>query len=137
MGERVNTLKPAMLYAEVLAFEAQRDRAAMADRATAEKAIGEGIANFTTRRGYGRIEKRHGKGVSQHGNHKQKHGESSGRWTGYDKRKFCNYCKNTGHLIDECYKLLWKKQIAEDKDQEEDYHPIFTGGNGSTFKNRD
>ena len=124
MGERVNILKPAMLYAKVLAFEAQRDRAE-----TAEKVIGNGIANCTTRRGNGRIEKRWGK--DRH------HRESSGQWAGYDKQKFCNYCKRTGHLIDECFKVLWKKQIAEDKDHEEDYHPIFTGGNGSTFKNRD
>ena len=127
MGERVNTLKPAMLYAEVLAFEAQRNRVEMADRATA--VIGDGIANFTARRGYGRVEKRQAKS--------RYHGESSGHWAGYDKRKFCNYCKRTRHLIDKCFKVLWKKQIAEDKDHEEDYRPIFTGGNGSTFKNRD
>ena len=127
MGKRVNTLKPAMLYTEVLAFEAQRNRVEMADRVTAETAIGDEIANFTTRRRNGRIEKRCGK--DRH------HRESSGHWPVYDKRKFCNYCKRTGHLIDECFKVLWKKQIAEDN--EEDYHPIFTGGNGSTFKNRD
>jgi hypothetical protein len=40
MGERVNTLKPAQLYAEVLAFESQRDRTEMA-----EKAIGNGFGN--------------------------------------------------------------------------------------------
>ena len=33
--------------------------------------------------------------------------------------------------------MLGKKQIAEDKEHEKDYRPIFTGGNGSTFKNRD
>jgi len=49
-----------MLYADVLIFEAQRDRAEMADKVTAETMIGEGIANFTTRRGKGwngRVEK--------------------------------------------------------------------------------
>jgi len=57
MGERVNTLKPALLYAEVVAFEAQRNRARMAARVTAEKVIGDGIENFITRRGTESIEK--------------------------------------------------------------------------------
>ena len=136
MGERVNTLKPAMLYAEVLAFDAQKVRAELSEKAVQGNEESDKVANFT-RIHRGRIEKRHGKGGSQHGNHKQKHGESSGHWTGYDKRKFCNYCKNTGHLVDECFKLLWKKQIAEDEDHEENYHPIFNGGNGSIFKPQD
>ena len=129
MGERVNTLKPAMLYAEVLAFEAQRDKAE-----TAEKAIGEGIANFTTRRGNGRIDKR------RRGFPRRRHqGELSGHWTGYNKEKFCHYCKNMGHVIDECFKILWKKQTAGNEDQDERsghgeaYNPIFTGGNGRIF----
>jgi len=112
MGERINTLKPAMLYAEVLAFEAQKARAE-----TAEKMIGEGIANFTTRRGNGRIDKRRG------GFPRQRHsGELNGHWTGYDKEKFCHYCKNMGHIIDEFFKILWKKQIVGDQDKEEN-HP--------------
>jgi hypothetical protein len=128
MGERVNTLKPAMLYAEVLAFETQRDRAEMA-----EKAIGNGlgdghekVANFARRRG-GRIEKQR-RGFQK--------GNGDGHWAGFDKRKFCNYCKKNGHLIDECFKLLWKKQIAEDEAHEEkNYHPTFTGGSGSNIFN--
>ena len=52
MEERINTLKPVILYAEVLAFEAQKVRAEIE-----KKIIGEGIANFTTRRGNRRIDK--------------------------------------------------------------------------------
>jgi len=46
-----------MLYADILTFDIQRNRAEMADKKTAEKAIGEEIVNFTTRRGNRRIEK--------------------------------------------------------------------------------
>ena len=133
MGERVNTLKPAMLYAEVLAFDAQKVRAELSEKAVQGNEESDKIANFT-RIHRGRIEKRRGKGGSHSGNH---HGELSGHWTGHDKRKFCNYCKKTGHFVDECFKLLWKKQIAEDENHEENYRPIFTGGNGNVFKSRD
>jgi len=53
----VNTLKPAVLYTKVLTVEVQRNRAEMADKVIVEKAIGEGIVNFTTRRGNRRVEK--------------------------------------------------------------------------------
>src|SRR5271170_3714085 len=118
MGERVNTLKPAQLYAEVLAFESQRNRFE-----TAEKAIGnalgngEMVANFAKRRnGNGRVEKR---GFQE--------GNGDGHWDGFDKRNFCKYCKKNGHLIDECFKLLWKKQIAGDEpdEKEDNYKPAF------------
>ncbi len=131
MGERINTLKPAMLYAEVLAFEAQKTKAEMTDKVIEERELGmtgndEKIANFARKRILsGRIEKQKGRRFN--------HEESKGHWTGYDKRKFCNYCKKTGHLIDECFKILWKKQIAEAEGHEENYHPTFTGGNDSSI----
>ena len=50
-------MKSIILYTKSFTFEAQRDRAEMADKATVEKAIGEGIANFTTRRGNRIVEK--------------------------------------------------------------------------------
>ena len=117
MGERVNTLKLAQLYAEVQAFDVQKDRAEMA-----EKAIGNGmVANFAKRGNGGRIEKRRGF-------QKWNHGSDAQHWDGFDKRNFCKYCKKNGHLIDECFKLLWKKQIVEDEDGKEDnYKPAFTG----------
>jgi gag-polypeptide of LTR copia-type len=130
MGERVNTLKPAQLYAEVLAFESQRGRTEMAEKAIGNvlgygngNGNGEKTANFTRRNGgHGRIEKRCGGGF-------QKGNREDGHWDGFDKRKFCNYCKKNGHLIDECFKLLWKKQIAEDEEGPGDnYKPALTGG---------
>jgi hypothetical protein len=88
----------------------------------AEKAIGNGmVANFAKRGNGGRIEKRQGF-------QKWNHGSDAQHWDGFDKRNFCKYCKKNGHLIDECFKLLWKKQIVEDEDGKEDnYKPAFTG----------
>ena len=125
MGERANTLKPAMLYAEVLAFEAQKAKAEQSDKAIGNDGNGEKVANFT-RIPRGRIEKR-----------RRFQGKKNGIWNGHEKRKFCNYCKRFGHLIDECYKVLWKKQIAEEDEDghEGNYHPTFTGGDGSNIFN--
>ncbi len=50
-------MKPAMLYAEVLEFEAQKANAEQSDKAIGNDGNGEKIANFT-RILRGRIEKR-------------------------------------------------------------------------------
>jgi hypothetical protein len=110
MGERVNTLKPAQLYAEVLAFENQKSSSEMT-----EKAIGESlIANFAKK---GRSQT-----IAKQGFQKGKSGTEQ-RWEGFDKRKHCNYCKKVGHEIDECMKLMWKKQIAEAENGDDESLP--------------
>jgi len=97
MGERVNTLKPAMLYAEVRAFEMQKGTAEEPD---------EKVAYALHRVQKGRVGKgsqnSHGKGHSPAGSEK---------WS-------CNYCKKKGHLVADCYKLLWKKQTAGFKEDD-------------------
>jgi hypothetical protein len=93
MGERVNTLKPAMLYAEVRAFESQTDKAEQSEKANEENITF--ALNWVHK---GRVEKRH--------------------WDGHDAKKFCIYCKHKGHDVKECYKSLWKKQIAGDEEEE-------------------
>jgi len=100
MGERVNTLKPAMLYAEVRAFELQKGTAQEPD---------EKVAYALHRVKKGRV----GKGF-QKGNH------GKGYSAGSEKR--CNYCKRKGHLVADCHKLLWKKQVAGDSEEEEEEH---------------
>jgi hypothetical protein len=101
MGERVKTLKPAMLYAEVRAFELQKGTAEEPD---------EKVAYALHRVHKGRV----GKGF-------QKGNQGKGHSAGSEKRS-CNYCKKKGHLIADCYKLLWKKQVTgelEEEDEEE------------------
>jgi len=44
----------------------------------------------------------------------------NGHWEGYNEDKTCAYCKRTGHDVDECFKLLWKKQVAGAQEIEED-----------------
>jgi len=112
MGERVNTLKPAMLHAEVLAFEAQGTNAGT-DDTNGSGSGGEKVAFSTRKIQRGRISKRQEKGE----NHK---GKLNGHWEGYDEDKTCAYCKRTGHDVDECFKLLWKKQVAGAQEIEED-----------------
>ena len=79
IGERVNTLKPMMLYAEVLAFEAQKTKVEITDKAIEERELGmtgngeKIVANFARKRILsGRIEK----------GRRFNHEESKGHWTG-------------------------------------------------------
>lgn len=96
MGERINTLKPAMLYAEVRAFELQKGKAGQSD---------EHVAYAMHRVQKGRIEKR------------RDGGRDVGQWDGFDAKKFCVFCKHKGHDVKECYKSLWKKQIAGEEEE--------------------
>jgi gag-polypeptide of LTR copia-type len=96
MGERVKTLKPAMLYAEVRAFELQKD--------TSTTEPNEKVAYSAHRRVHkGKI----GKGFQKE------------KGNGFNRRKRCNFCKRNGHLISECFKLQWKEQIAGEEEEEE------------------
>lgn len=98
MGERVNTLKPAMLYAEVRAFEMQKDIAEQSDK----------VAFATMRKiKTGRIEKR------------RDGGRDAEHWNGFDAKKYCVFCRHKGHEVKECYKSLWRKQIAGEEDEKE------------------
>ena len=106
MGERVNTLKPAMLYAEVRAFELQKGTAEEPD---------EKVAYALHRVKTGRV----GKGF-QKGNHGK--GYSAGSEKRSSEKRSCNYCKRKGHLVADCYKLLWKKQVAGDSEDSEEEH---------------
>jgi len=96
MGERINTLKPAMLYAEVRAFGLQKGKAGQSN---------EHVAYAMHRVQKGRIEKR------------RDGGRDVGQWDGYDAKKFCVFCKHKGHDVKECYKSLWKKQIAGEEEE--------------------
>jgi hypothetical protein len=100
MGERVNTLKPAMLYAEVRVFESQKDKAEQP-----EKANEDNVAFALHKVQKGKVEKR------------RDGGRDVSHWDGYDAKKFCVFCKFKGHNVKECYKSLWKKQIAEDEER--------------------
>jgi hypothetical protein len=93
MGDRVNKLKPAMLYAEVRAFELQKGKGEQSEEHVA-------FALHKVRKG--RVEKKDG-------------GRDASHWDGFDAKKFCVFCRYKGHEVKDCYKSLWRKQIAEDE----------------------
>lgn len=85
-----------MLYAEVRAFETQKGTAEQSE---------DKVAFALHRVKKGRVAKRRDEGRDDD--------EWDGHWDGYDAKKFCVYCRFKGHDVKECYKSLWKKQIAE------------------------
>ena len=95
MGPRIHTIKPATLFAEVLAFEIQnRD----------EDETEHSVKAYTTRH-----------------NHSYR---SRNRYHPYSKlddhhrSKFCVFCKRKGHLIDDCLKKRWKDTQAKEDEKE-------------------
>ena len=100
MGPRIHTIKPATLFAEVLAFELQnRDEDETAYSAKA-------YATRYNRRQYSR---------------NRPHPYS--KPTKNDLSKFCVFCKRKGHLIDDCLKKKWRDtQAREDEEGPEKEH---------------
>jgi hypothetical protein len=78
MGDRVNQLKSAMLYAEVRAFELQEDKGEQSE---------EHVTFALHKVKKGRVEKR------------QEGGRDASHWDGFDAKKFCVYCKHQGHDV--------------------------------------
>jgi hypothetical protein len=99
MGEQVKTLKPAMLYAEVRAFEWQKG-------AAPEQSDPEKVAFALHRVQKGRVGKR------------RDGGRDAAQWDGYDVKKYCVFCRYKGHDVKECYKSLWKKQIVGEEERD-------------------
>jgi hypothetical protein len=95
MGPRIHTIKPATLFAEVLAFQLQNP----------DKDETEYSAKVYTAR-YDRFYRPHNR----------PHPYS--KPINYNPSEFCTFCKRKGHLIEGCLKKLWRDTQGKEDEKE-------------------
>jgi hypothetical protein len=99
LGNQINTLKPATLFAEVLAFHTPTDEP------------NPPVLNALLTKGPQQHQRRAWK--------KPKKPHTNTYFT-YDRSKFCSYCKRNGHDIRECLKKKWKDTQEQEMEQKMD-----------------